>query len=119
MAPAVRLIGKGRWAKNPIAAARALMERLGEREGPAYQVGAGLTSGIAFVGAIGTGSHVDMTAIGDSVNVAARLASSARGGEILVSAAAADRAELDTSSLESRRLELKGKTEATSVYVIP
>jgi adenylate cyclase len=59
-----------------------------------------------------------MTALGDIVNVTARLASAAGPGEILVNDRAAERASLQTSSLELRRLELKGKTQPTTVYVL-
>jgi class 3 adenylate cyclase len=59
-----------------------------------------------------------MSAMGDPVNVAARLASAAKADEILVSADAAERAEMDTGGLEKRELDLKGKTESTSVFVI-
>ena len=52
-----------------------------------------------------------MTALGDIVNVTARLASAAGTGEILVNDQAAERAGLETGSLELRRLELKGKTQ--------
>jgi adenylate cyclase len=59
-----------------------------------------------------------MTALGDIVNVTARLASAAGPGEVLVNETAAARARLDTDSLEVRRLELKGKTQPTTVYVV-
>jgi adenylate cyclase len=59
-----------------------------------------------------------MTALGDIVNVTARLASAAGPGEILVNDRAAERAGLETGSLEVRRLELKGKTQVTTVYVL-
>ena len=97
---------------------RALMEPLRADEQISYQVGAGVHSGVAFVGALGTGSHVDMTAMGDPVNVTARLASAAGPGEIPVSADAAGRAQLETSPLDSRELELKGKSQPTRVFVV-
>ena len=59
-----------------------------------------------------------MTALGDIVNVTARLASAAGTGEVLVNDRAAERAGLETGSLELRRLELKGKTQLTTVYVL-
>jgi class 3 adenylate cyclase len=36
----------------------------------------------AFVGTVGEGDAVDFTALGDSVNTAARLASGAKAGEM-------------------------------------
>jgi adenylate cyclase len=50
--------------------------------------------------------------------VTARLASSARAGEILISEAAYNASGLDLGELEQRQLELKGKSEPTSVRVL-
>lgn len=47
-------------------------------------VGVGVNSGVAYVGAVGTDEHVEFTALGDPVNVAARLAGEARAGEVLI-----------------------------------
>lgn len=51
---------------------------------------------------------VDISAIGDEVNTAARLASKAASGEIIVSEQALKDAGVDGSQLESRSLDLKG-----------
>ena len=69
---------------------------------------------MAWYGAVGEGAHVELTAIGDAVNVAARLASSAAAGEVLVTVNAATAAGLDPN-LERRPLELRGKQDATEV----
>jgi adenylate cyclase len=81
-------------------------------------IGAGVNTGIAFVGAIGPDDQAEFTAMGDPVNVAARLASAAGAGELLVSAAALQAASFDDSGLEHRRLDLKGKSESTEVAVL-
>lgn len=62
-------------------------------------------------------SQLDFTGVGDTVNTAARLGSGAGAGELLVSAAALERAGLDPAGLESRRLELKGREEPVDVVV--
>jgi adenylate cyclase len=49
--------------------------------------GIGIHSGPAFVGAIGTAERRDFTALGDTVNVAAKLGGAAAGGEALASLA--------------------------------
>ncbi|HEU4762827.1 MAG TPA: adenylate/guanylate cyclase domain-containing protein [Gemmatimonadales bacterium] len=81
-------------------------------------VGAGVNTGIAFVGAVGPDDAAEFTAMGDPVNVAARLASAAGAGELLVTAAAVQSAQLDDVGLEHRTLELRGKTETTEVVVL-
>ena len=73
---------------------------------------------MAYVGTVGDGEMVDLTAMGDPVNVTARLASAAGAGELLVSLDAARAAGLDTTALQHRSLELKGKSSATEVVVL-
>lgn len=85
----------------------------------AIPVGIGVHSGTAFFGAVGTPDGLtNMTAVGDEVNTAARLASKAAQGEIIVSEQALKAAGFDSSKLEARSLELKGISEPVSVHVI-
>ena len=99
-----------------VAAARELLVATGHTDpaGPWVPVGAGVHTGLVWMGAIGEGTHVELTAVGDAVNVTARLASAATAGEILVTHDAAIAAGLDPS-LQRRSLELKGKVLATEV----
>ena len=62
----------------------------------------------------GEGAHVELTAVGDNVNVAARLASLAETGEALISADAAAASNLDPA-LERRTLDLKGALQRFDV----
>ena len=57
-------------------------------------VGAGVHTGEAFVGVVGSDEKTDFTALGDTVNIAARLGGLAGPGELLVSRVAWDRAGL-------------------------
>ena len=70
------------------------------------------------MGSVGEGDAQDFTALGDSVNTAARLAASAATGEILVSDAAAVAAGLETRDLESRTLDLRGRSETLDAWVV-
>jgi class 3 adenylate cyclase len=58
----------------------------------------------------------DNTVLGDGANVAARLTSQVRAGEILMSAATFTSARLPEYGLESRLLALKGKSEPLEVW---
>jgi adenylate cyclase len=82
-------------------------------------VGIGVHAGVAFFGAMGsTEGLINISAIGDEVNTAARLASKAAAGEIIVSEAALAQAHLDGRELESRTLELKGIRAPMTVRVM-
>ena len=103
-------------AARAIEAAEAVLVATGHSVGtPWIPIGVGVASGLAFVGSVGSGSHVDLTAFGDPANVASRLASAAAPGEVLVTLDAATVAGLDVSGLERRDLVLKGKAALTSV----
>ena len=86
----------------------------GDAAGPWVPVGAGVHTGRAWVGAVGDEAHTELTALGDTVNTTARLASAAAAGEILVTSPAAHAAGLDPG-LPRRALDLKGKEFATEV----
>src|SRR5947209_16877481 len=58
----------------------------GSAKGPWLRLGAGVNAGPAFVGNVGASGVVDFTALGDTVNVAARLQGTAAAGEVVVAA---------------------------------
>jgi adenylate cyclase len=100
-------------------AARTLLTEtgFGTPSGPWVPIGIGVNTGVAYVGSIGDGSDTELTAMGDVVNVTARLSSMAGPGEILVTTAAASAAGLSID-LPRRSLHLKGKSQATDVVVV-
>ena len=106
-------------AAKAVRAATALLEATGhaDPDGPWVPVGAGVHTGLAWVGAVGDDAHTEVTALGDAVNVAARLGSAAAAGEALVTLAAAEAAGLGPS-LEHRTLALKGRVASTEVVVL-
>jgi len=82
-------------------------------------VGIGVHQGVAYFGAIGTPDGLtDFSAIGDEVNLAARLASKAAAGEIIVSEQALQKAGMDGNALERRSLDLKGISQPVTVRVM-
>lgn len=88
-------------------------------DGPWVSVGVGIHIGKTFFGAVGNKDGLtDLAFLGDAPNTAARLASSAKAGEILISTPIAEKLQLDTSGLENRLLELKGKSEQVQVWVM-
>jgi adenylate cyclase len=89
----------------------------GSSSGAWLPVGIGVNTGIAFVGSVGEGMDAELTALGDVVNVTARLASQAGAGEILVTRAAAEHGAIATAEHEQRSLDLKGKSAPTEVWV--
>jgi len=115
-----RFAGK-RHPKVAIEAAKAVLKVTGHgsKDGPWIPVGAGVHTGRAFVGAVGSGDGVNEIAVlGSAANLCARLSSRAAAGEILVSEEAADLAGLQTEGLERRVLELKGISEKVPIRVI-
>lgn len=108
-----------RHAARAVEAAVAMLRATGHDDaaGPWAPVGAGVHSGLAWMGVVGDGARTELTAVGDAVNTTARLASAARAGEVLVTVDAATAAELDPQ-LERRSLELKGKLLVTDVVSV-
>ncbi len=85
-------------------------------EGLAVRVG--IESGQAITGAIGGGSRVEYSAIGDPVNVAARLQTHADPGTVLVGTAAREQVLTAFTWGPDIELTLKGKTEPTSAATV-
>jgi adenylate cyclase len=102
-----------------IGAARELLRETGHAspDEPWAPVGAGVHTGKVWFGAVGEGSHVELTSLGDVVNTSARLAGVAGAGEILVTVEAASSIGLD-ANLERRSLQVKGKEQPIDVVVV-
>ena len=102
-------------AAAAVRAASALLRATGHGDGagPWVPVGAGIATGMAWVGTVGDERRTDLTALGDTVNIAARLGSVAAAGEILMTTETALAARVDPS-LPTRSLDLKGKSMPTT-----
>ena len=108
-------------ARVAVNAARALLEATGhsDADGPWIKVGAGVHTGTAYVGAVGSSQFVsDITVLGDLANTTARLASHAAAGEILVTEETCHAAGRLLAHCESRELQLKGRSQMVPVRVI-
>ncbi len=77
----------------------------------------GIHQGTAVVGMFGSAERADYTAIGPSVNIAARLQSAAIPGTILVSAAVADYLQ-EEEITKGSPLELKGVDETVLTFAV-
>ena len=109
-------------AFNALESAKDLLRATGhtDQEGPWVPVGAGVHVGNAFVGTVGSPQGVsNFTALGDDINVGARIASAAGPGELLASLQLCRSANVETNGFEHRELTLKGKQSPMKVAVIP
>lgn len=95
-----------------------IQQELMEKYGKSVSFGIGVNCGEAIVGNIGATFRMDYTAIGDTVNTAARLESKAQPGQILISQAVYDRLKdrIDANCIGP--MQFKGKTVETIVYEV-
>ncbi len=87
MALFIPVIAGGQHSERAFDASRRMVLDLEDSELPAsgIRVGVGVHTGSAFVGVVGTDEHLDFSALGDTVNTAARLGSIAGPGRLLIS----------------------------------
>lgn len=104
------------YVERTIRVAQTLLQVMEKQKIP---VGIGVHAGVAYFGAMGAAEGLtEISAIGEEVNLAARLASKAAPGEIIVSEQALKQAGMDGRELESRSLELKGISEPVMARVM-
>ncbi|MBQ7359927.1 MAG: CHASE2 domain-containing protein [Lachnospiraceae bacterium] len=89
-----------------------------ERYGKHVGFGVGVNCGPAVVGNIGCDFRMDYTAIGDTVNTAARLESNAPRGCIYISEALYERLKDRITVEEVGEIPLKGKAKGVFVYSV-
>ena len=93
-----------------------LEAKLQERFGRSVSFGIGVHCGDAVVGNIGCEYRMDFTAIGDTVNTAARLESNAARGQILISKEVYEHVKDRVDAKEIGAIPLKGKSQEVFVY---
>jgi adenylate cyclase len=108
-----------RTSEVMISAAERLLSEIDRQQAEdVLPVGVGIHFGVASVGNVGKGKTKDFTAVGDVVNTAARLQSSALAGQIVVSDEIYARAAGHCPQAEPVSLSLKGKSEPVRAHVI-
>ena len=90
------------------------MEKYGKKVG----FGVGVNCGPAVVGNIGCDFRMDYTAIGDTVNTAARLEANAPRGNVYISGEVYERLKGRITVEEIGEIPLKGKSKSVFVYTV-
>jgi adenylate cyclase len=106
-------------AARAVAAAleiEAEMPALSQRFGIDLRAAIGVASGWAHVGRLGSGDGKDYTAIGDVVNLAARLEGQAHGGEVVVDEPVYRQVATQYPDLRPEQVDLKGFGEPVEAY---
>ncbi|MBI4529472.1 MAG: adenylate/guanylate cyclase domain-containing protein [Deltaproteobacteria bacterium] len=106
-------------ARRAVAAASELhsgLNTLRERFGMDLQISVGIATGWARVGRLGSEDSKDYTAIGDVVNLAARLQGKAGAGEIVVSHETYERISTDFPDATTEIITLKGFKEPVEAH---
>ena len=93
----------------------AVQRELGASE---LRVRVGINTGPVVVGVVGTDTANEYTAMGDAVNVAARMQGNARAGSVLITGATHRFVSPLVDAVDVGFLELKGKTDAVQAYEI-
>lgn len=103
------------YRRRAVEAGKELLKAVGYGIGKKQwiEVGVAVNAGVAYVGNVGH-AVVDFTALGDPVNVAARMQQHAAGGELLVAAGVADDLMAGTPR---RSLDLRGHERPVRAYV--
>lgn len=92
------------------------LKSLGGRYGLTLQASVGIATGHARVGRLGSDDSKDYTAIGDAVNLAARLQSKAGAGEVLISEASYAKNPEQFPEAQAEQAVLKGFRDPVRAY---
>ncbi|MDX1416134.1 MAG: adenylate/guanylate cyclase domain-containing protein [Candidatus Promineifilaceae bacterium] len=113
-------VENGNHARAAVLAGREILTATGhgQKGNPWAPLGIGIHTGEAYVGAVGEpGKNISIAVLGDNVNIAARLTSQAKMGEMILSHDTLRISEMDNERFESRSLTLKGKEMPVDVWI--
>jgi class 3 adenylate cyclase len=92
------------------------LRALWQTRGYNLSMGIGIAQGVATIGAIGFEGRRDYGAIGSVTNLAARLCSEARGGQILIDQHAANNADTSVATQSAGEVRLKGFANPVAIF---
>ncbi len=105
-------------ALDIVAGGNEIESRFMEKYGKTVGFGVGVNCGRAVVGNIGCSFRMDYTAIGDTVNTAARLEANAKKGQVLISEAVYEQVKDRITADPIGEIPLKGKSKGVFVYSV-
>lgn len=105
-------------AMDIVKGGEAIEEKFIKRFGRSVGFGVGVNVGPAVVGNVGCEFRMDFTAIGDTVNTAARLEANAKKGQVLISDVLYERLKDRLEVADVGEIPLKGKTKGVFVYEV-
>ena len=105
-------------AMDIVKGGEAIEEKFQKRFGRSVGFGVGVNCGPAVVGNVGCEFRMDFTAIGDTVNTAARLEANAKKGQVLISDVLYERLKDRLEVKDVGEIPLKGKTKGVFVYEV-
>jgi len=112
-------------ASNAVAAAIAMQRRMEEVNEDLAEaglaeiaIGIGINTGTATVGYIGSRERTDYTAIGDTVNLGARLEKQAKAGQIIISKFTREAIGDNFPLKPSGEIRVKGRQEAVQIFEV-
>ena len=87
---------------------------------PEFRLGVnfGIHTGMAVVGNVGAPDLMNFTAVGDTVNIAARLQDESSGGQILISAATFEQLEGQVAARPAGVRQVKGRVGGIMAYAV-
>ena len=85
---------------------------------PELPLGVAANAGVAFVGNVGSGTVLDFTALGDAVNVGARLQSHASPGEVVLASSLYPLIEAEYPGGRPEQVAVRGRDQPVDVVVL-